>query len=56
MINTNNITVVIAHLSGNSRLVSVTDVASLVKVNPFLERSATKCSTDVYLADVGSLV
>ena len=47
MINTNNITVVIAHLSGNSRLVSVTDVVPSYIVNPVLEISATQCSTDV---------
>ena len=49
MTNTINITVVIAHLSGNSRLVSVTDVLS-VNLNPVLERSATQCSTDVYFS------
>ena len=40
----------IAHLSGNSRLVSVTNVVPLCIVNPVLERSATKCSTDVYFS------
>ena len=50
MINTNNITVVIAHLSGNSRLVSVTDVVPSLRVNPVLERTATNCSTDVHFS------
>ena len=45
-----DITVVIAHLSGNSRLVSVIDVVPLYIVNPVLERSATQCSTDVYFS------
>ena len=50
MINTNNITVVIAHLSGNSRLVSVTDVVPLNILSPVLERSVTMCSTDMYFS------
>ena len=50
VINTNNFTVVIAHMSGNSRLVSVTDVVPSSIVNPVLEISATQCSTDEYFS------
>ena len=40
----------IAHLSGNSGLVRVTNVVPSSTVNPVLERTATKCSTDVYFS------